>query len=89
MVNDSLAQIAQAAAAIGPPRTTARHLVDASVSANTRRSYAGALRRLDAWLDGRPLGDPAGSSPATAGPPAPDGSVWQASSPAAVRRLPT
>ena len=32
-------------------------LVEASVSPNTRRAYAGALRRLDAWLDGRPLHD--------------------------------
>ena len=32
-------------------------LVEASVSPNTRRAYAGALRRLDAWLDGRELHD--------------------------------
>ena len=38
------------------PRS-ARRLVDASVSANTRRAYAGALRRLDAGLAGRPLDD--------------------------------
>ena len=44
--------------AIGPPSATARRLVDASVSANTpRRAYAGALGRLDAWLDGRQLDD--------------------------------
>ena len=36
---------------------TARRLVEASVSPNTRRAYAGALRRLDAWLDGRQLDD--------------------------------
>ena len=40
-----------------PPTQTARRLVEASVSPNTRRAYAGALRRLDAWLAGRPLHD--------------------------------
>ena len=44
-------------ATIGRPTPTARRLVEASVSPNTRRAYAGALRRLDAWLDGRPLHD--------------------------------
>ena len=34
-----------------------RRLVEASISANTRRTYAGALRRLDAWLDGHQLED--------------------------------
>lgn len=29
----------------------------ASISPNTRRAYSGALRRLDAWFDGRPLKD--------------------------------
>ena len=43
--------------AIGRPTATARRLVEASVSPNTRRAYAGALRRLDAWLDGRELHD--------------------------------
>ena len=57
MGNDSLAQIAPADTAIGRPSATARRLVDASVSANTRRAYAGALRRLDAGLAGRPLDD--------------------------------
>ena len=56
-MNDSLAVIAPTETAIGSPSTTARRLVDASVSPNTRRAYAGALRRLDAWLDGRPLED--------------------------------
>ena len=42
---------------IGRPSATARRLVEASVSPNTRRAYAGALRRLDAWLDGRELHD--------------------------------
>ena len=41
------------------PTQTARRLVEASVSENTRRAYAGALRRLDAWLDGRELDDAA------------------------------
>ena len=43
--------------AIGRPTATARRLVDASVSANTRRAYAGALVRLDAWLASRRLDD--------------------------------
>ena len=51
-VNDSLARIAPADTAIGRPSATARRLVDASVSANTSRAYAGALGQLDAWLDG-------------------------------------
>ena len=38
-------------------RQTGRRLVEASVSPNTRRAYAGALRRLDVWLDGRALDD--------------------------------
>ena len=44
-------------AAIERSTPTARRLVEASVSPNTRRAYAGALRRLDAWLDGRELHD--------------------------------
>ena len=44
-------------AVIGRPTPTARRLVEASVSPNTRRAYAGALRRLDAWLAGRELDD--------------------------------
>ena len=59
MGKDSLAQIAPDETAIGRPSATARRLVDASVSANTRSAYAGALRRLDAWLAGRPLDDAA------------------------------
>ena len=43
MVTDSLAVIAPVETAIGPPSATARRLVDASVSVNTRRAYAGAL----------------------------------------------
>ena len=56
-MNDSPARIDRAETAIGPATATARRLVDASVSPNTRRAYAGALRRLDAWLDGRELHD--------------------------------
>ena len=59
MVKDSLAQIAPSETALGPPSTTARRLVNASVSDNTRRAYAGALRRLDAWLAGLRLDDAA------------------------------
>ena len=50
MGNDSIAQIAQIAptgTAIGRPTATARRLVNASVSDNTRRAYAGALGQLD------------------------------------------
>ena len=53
-MNDWLIRIDPEEAAIGRPTQTARRLVEASVSPNTRRAYAGALRRLDAWLDGRP-----------------------------------
>ena len=38
-------------------REKARELAAASVSANTRRAYEGALRRLQDWLDGRTLDD--------------------------------
>ena len=50
-VKDSLARIAPSETTIGPPSTTARHLVNASLSDNTRRAYAGALGQLDAWLE--------------------------------------
>ena len=56
-MNDWPARIDPGEAAIGRPTPTARRLVEASVSPNTRRAYAGALQRLDAWLDGRPLHD--------------------------------
>ena len=52
-MTDSLAVIVPA------PAATARRLVNASVSDNTRRAYAGALGQLDAWLDGRQLDDAA------------------------------
>ena len=55
IMNDSPARIDPEEAAIGRQTQTARRLVEASVSPNTRRAYAGALRRLDAWLDGRAL----------------------------------
>ena len=42
MGRDSLAVIAPADTAIGRPIATARRLVNASVSANTSRAYAGA-----------------------------------------------
>ena len=56
---------------------TTRRLADASLSRNTRRAYAGALRRLDAWRGPAPLTDAllaaylgaifeAGRAPATA-----------------------
>ena len=44
-------------AALERPTPTARLLAEASLSPNTRRAYSGALRRLDAWLDGRGLED--------------------------------
>ena len=53
-------------------RATARRLVDASVSANTRRAYAGALGQLDAWFDGQKLDDAAGSGPRTCSARGPD-----------------
>ena len=49
-------------AEVGRQTPRARRLVEASVtghSENTRRAYASALRRLDAWLDGRALDDAA------------------------------
>ena len=52
-MNESPARIDPVEATIGRPTATARRLVEASVSANTRRAYAGALRRLD----GRELHD--------------------------------
>ena len=56
-MNDWPARTDPEEAAIGRPTPTARRLVEASVSPNTRRAYAGVLRRLDAWLDGRELDD--------------------------------
>ena len=56
-MNDLPARTDPEEAEIGPPTATALRLVEASVSGNTRRAYAGALRRLDAWLDGRELHD--------------------------------
>ena len=56
---------------------TTRKLADASISVNTRRAYAGALRRLNAWRGAAPVDDAslavylgelfeAGRAPATA-----------------------
>ena len=56
---DSPARIDPEQTTIGRPTQTASRLVEASVSPNTRRAYAGALRRLDTWLDGRELDDAA------------------------------
>ena len=50
----------------GSPSATARRLVDASVSANTRRSYAGALHRLAAYIAELHDGGRASSSAAMA-----------------------
>ena len=36
---------------------TTRRLADASLSVNTRRAYAGALRRVDAWRGAAPVDD--------------------------------
>ena len=53
----SLTPTRPAASALERPPPTARRLAAASLAPNTRRAYSGALRRLDAWLDGRPLED--------------------------------
>ena len=59
-------EVVSAESAIGRPTATARKLVEASVSDNTRRAYAGAgaLSQLDAWLNDRPLDDAALAAPA-------------------------
>ena len=59
MAANSLTEIAPAETAVGHPTATARRAVNASVSDNTRRAYAGALGQLDAWLDGLRLDDAA------------------------------
>ena len=56
-MTDSLVEIVSAETTIGRSTATARRLVNASVSGNTRRAYAGALGQLDAWLEGRRLED--------------------------------
>ena len=56
-MDTTLAPPRPAAAELERPAPTARRLAEASISPNTRRAYSGALRRLDAWLDGRPLED--------------------------------
>ena len=40
-----------------PASPTTRRLVAASVSPNTRETYARALRQVDAWRDGHPITD--------------------------------
>ena len=42
---------------VEPPDADRPRLAEASLSPNTRRAYSGALRRFDAWLDGRRLED--------------------------------
>ena len=59
IVKDYLVVIAPSETSIGHSSVTARRLVNASLSDNTRRAYAGALGQLDAWLDGRKLDDAA------------------------------
>ena len=44
---DTLAAIASVATAVGSPTATARRLGNASLSDNTRRAYACAVRRLE------------------------------------------
>ena len=56
-MNDTPATRGPAAAPLERPAATARRLAAASLSPNTRRAYAGALHRLDAWLDRRDLDD--------------------------------
>ena len=48
MAAESLAEIAPAETAVGHPTATARRLVNASLSDNTRRAYADALGQFDA-----------------------------------------
>ena len=59
MAADSLAEIVPTGTAVGRPTATARRLVNASLSDNSRRAYAGALGQLDAWLAGQKLDDAA------------------------------
>ena len=56
-MKDTPATRGPAAAPLERPAATARRLAAASLSPNTRRAYAGALHRLDAWLAGRALDD--------------------------------
>ena len=53
-VSDGFFQLRPAPRRPRPPSVAAR---PRPRRANTRRSYSGAFRRLDAWLDGRPLED--------------------------------
>ena len=73
----ALAQRPDPAGPLAVATPTTRKLADASLSVNTRRAYAGALRRLDTWRGPAPLTDArlaaylgelfeAGRAPATA-----------------------
>ena len=73
----ALARRPDTAGPLAVARPTTRRLADASLSVNTRRAYAGALRRLDAWRGAAPVDDAslavylgelfeAGRAPATA-----------------------
>ena len=73
----ALAQRPDPAGPLAVATPTTRKLADASLSVNTRRAYAGALRRLDAWRGAAPVDDAllavylgtlfeAGRAPATA-----------------------
>ena len=53
-MNDSPTRIDPEAVKIGRPIPTAGRLVEASVSPNSRRAYAGVLRRLDAGTNPLP-----------------------------------
>ena len=73
----SIARRPDTAGPLAVATPTTRKLADASISVNTRRAYAGALRRLDAWRGAAPVDDAsltvylgelfeAGRAPATA-----------------------
>ena len=73
----SIARRPNTAGPLAVATPTTRKLTDASISVNTRRAYAGALRRLDAWRGDAPVDDAslavylgtifeAGRAPATA-----------------------
>ena len=53
----ALAQRPDPAGPLAVATPTTRRLADASLSVNTRRAYAGALRRLDTWRGTAPVDD--------------------------------
>ena len=53
----SIARRPDTAGPLAVATPTTRKLTDASISVNTRRAYAGALRRLDAWRGDAPVDD--------------------------------